>query len=85
VLVDKAPRGLHERVESIVGEILEVKRFHDIKVREAGQNKFIELNIHVDKNMTIEQAHEISHRVEEAISSQIQNVKVMVHAEPESL
>jgi divalent metal cation (Fe/Co/Zn/Cd) transporter len=34
--------------------------------------------------MTINQAHEISHLVEEAISSKIKNVNVMVHAEPES-
>ncbi|MHB8905482.1 MAG: cation diffusion facilitator family transporter [Melioribacteraceae bacterium] len=83
-LVDRAPKGLHERVEEIVKEIIEVKQFHDIKIRESGPNKFVDLNIHVDKNMTINQAHEISHLVEEAISSKIKNVKVMVHAEPES-
>lgn len=83
-LVDRAPKGLHERVEEIVREIIEVKQFHDIKVRESGPNKFVDLNIHVDKNMTINQAHEISHMVEEAISGKIKNVKVMVHAEPES-
>ena len=83
-LVDRAPRGLHERVEEIVKDIIEVKQFHDIKVRESGPNKFVDLNIHVDKSMTIEQAHEISHMVEEAISGKIKNVKVMVHAEPES-
>lgn len=83
-LIDRAPRGLHERVEAIVKEILEVKQFHDIKVRESGPNKFVDLNIHVDKSMTIEQAHEISHMVEQAISNKIKNVKVMVHAEPES-
>ena len=83
-LIDRAPRGLHERVEAIVKEIPEVKQFHDIKVRESGPNKFVDLNIHVDKNMTIDQAHEISHMVEEAISSKIKNVKVMIHTEPES-
>jgi cation diffusion facilitator family transporter len=83
-LVDRAPKGLHERVEKIVKEIIEVKQFHDIKIRESGPNKFVDLNIHVDKNMTINQAHEISHLVEEAISSKIKNVNVMVHAEPES-
>ena len=83
-LIDRAPKGLHERVESIVNEIPEVIKFHDIKVRASGPYKFVDLNIHVDKNMTIDQAHEISHMVEEAISSKIKNVKVMVHTEPES-
>ncbi len=83
-LVDRAPQGLHERVEGIVRGIPDVKQVHDIKIRVSGPIKFVELNIHVDKNMTIEQAHEISHMVEQAISSRIKNVKVMVHAEPES-
>jgi cation diffusion facilitator family transporter len=83
-LVDRAPKGLHERVEEIVREILEVRQFHDLKVRESGPNKFVELNIHVDQNMSINQAHEISHLVEEAISHKIKNVKVMIHTEPES-
>ncbi|MCX6174776.1 MAG: cation diffusion facilitator family transporter [Ignavibacteriales bacterium] len=82
-LIDRAPKGLHERVEDIVKNLPEVKQFHDIKVRESGPYKFVDLNIHVDKNMTIDQAHEISHMVEEAISSKIKNVKVMVHAEPD--
>jgi len=33
--------------------------------------------------MTIEQAHEISHKVEQAITSQVKNIEVMVHAEPD--
>ncbi len=82
-LIDSAPKGLHEMVEDIVKNILEVKQFHDIKVRESGPYKFVDLNIHVDKKMTIDQAHAISHKVEEAINKKIKNVKVMVHTEPE--
>ncbi len=83
-LVDKAPEGLNEKIFEIVREIPEVKEFHDIKVRESGPYKFVDLNIHVDKNITIDHAHEISHHVEEAIISKIKNVKVMVHTEPDS-
>ena len=82
-LIDKAPEGLSESIKQIIGEIPEVKVFHDIKVRESGPMKFVELNIHVDKNITIEKAHEISHQVEKAITSRIKNVEVMVHAEPD--
>ncbi len=82
-LVDRAPLGLNDEISGIVSEISEVKKFHDIKVRESGPYKFVELNIHVDKNMTIDQAHSISHKVEEAITAKIKNVKVMVHEEPD--
>lgn len=84
VLIDKAPDGLREEIESIVKEIPEVVISHDIKVRESGPYKFVDLNIHVNKYMTIEKAHEISHKVEEAIVSRLKNVKVMVHTEPDT-
>ncbi len=82
-LIDKAPSGLKEEIESIVNEIPEVLISHDIKVRESGPYKFVDINIHVDKSMTIDRAHEISHKVEEAIVKKIKNVKVMIHTEPD--
>ena len=82
-LIDRAPRGLTEMITRIVKEIPEVKKFHDIKVRESGSDKFVDLNIHVDKNITIERAHQISDLVENAITSKIKNITVMVHEEPD--
>jgi cation diffusion facilitator family transporter len=83
-LIDRAPLGLTERIEQIVREIPEVVKFHDIKVRESGPSKFVDINIHVDKNITIDRAHQISHRVENAIADKIRNITVMVHEEPDS-
>jgi cation diffusion facilitator family transporter len=82
-LVDKAPAGLSEQIKKIIEEIPEVKLSHDIKVREAGPQKFAEINIHVDRNMTIERAHEISHKVEKEITERIKNIEVLVHPEPD--
>ena len=82
-LIDRAPQGLTEMITRIVKEIPEVKKFHDIKVRESGSDKFVDLNIHVDKNITIERAHQISDLVENAITSKIKNITVMVHEEPD--
>ncbi|MEG8946154.1 cation diffusion facilitator family transporter [Rosettibacter firmus] len=82
-LIDKAPIGLKEEIGEIVSTIPEVIISHDIKVRESGPYKFVDLNIHVNKSLTIEQAHEISHKVEEAIKNKIKNIEVMVHTEPD--
>ncbi len=82
-LVDKAPDGIIEQVAIIVSEIKEVLLFHDIRVREAGNTKFIELNIHVEKSLTVEQAHDIASNVENAIQQKIQHSNVVVHFEPE--
>jgi cation diffusion facilitator family transporter len=82
-LVDKAPDGVIEQVALIVSEIKDVLLFHDIRVREAGNTKFIELNIHVEKNLSVEQAHDIASNVEESIQQKIADSKVLVHFEPE--
>jgi cation diffusion facilitator family transporter len=83
VLVDKAPQGLNESISQIIKSISEVKRYHNLRIREAGAKKFIELNIHVNNNLTIDEAHHISHKVEDAIEREIENSEVMVHTEPE--
>jgi cation diffusion facilitator family transporter len=82
-LVDKAPDGIIEQVAIIVSEIKDVLLFHDIRVRESGNVKFIELNIHVEKSLSVEQAHDIASSVEDAIQQKIKNSNVVVHFEPE--
>jgi cation diffusion facilitator family transporter len=84
ILIDKAPEGLKERIATIISEVPEVIKFHDVRVREGGPNKFVELNIHVDKQLSIDQAHQISHKVEDLILQKIENIRVTVHIEPES-
>jgi cation diffusion facilitator family transporter len=83
MLIDKAPEGLKEKIAAIIKDIPEVIKFHDIRVRESGPSKFLEMNIHVDKKLSIEQAHQISHKVEDLIIQKIKNIKVTVHIEPE--
>ena len=82
-LVDRAPDGIIEKVSGTVSKIPEVIRFHDVRVRESGANKFIELNIHVEKSLSVEQAHDISDKVELAIGMILKNASVVVHIEPE--
>ena len=82
-LVDKAPIGLTTKISVALKSVPEVTRFHGIRVRVSGPDKFIELNIHVDRTLTIEEAHNVSHLVEDAIVGIISNAKVTVHVEPE--
>ncbi len=82
-LVDRAPEGLHELINAQISQIQEVTKFHDVKIRTAGAVKFIELKIHVNRGLSIEAAHDISHRVEDAIIEKIPEAEVTVHIEPE--
>lgn len=83
-LIDRAPAGIREDISRIVAGITEVKNFHDLKVRESGPYKFVDLNIHVENNLSISEAHEISHKVEKAIKENISNIQVTIHIEPDN-
>ncbi|MGE5411288.1 MAG: cation diffusion facilitator family transporter [Clostridiales bacterium] len=82
VLMDKAPKGIKEEIENLVAGIPEVAAVHDIKIRNSGADVLIEMNIHVNPAMTINEAHEVSHKVEGKIQTVINNSRVVVHAEP---
>jgi len=82
-LIDRAPVGITNEIKKIVAGIKEVKQFHNLKVRESGPYKFVDLNIHVESNLSISDAHNISHSVEKAIKNKIDNIEVTIHIEPD--
>jgi cation diffusion facilitator family transporter len=83
VLIDRAPSDLTDEINQVIFKIPGVLDFHDVRVREGGAYKFVELNIHVKKDLSIEDAHAISENVEDEISKTIPNCKVTVHIEPD--
>jgi cation diffusion facilitator family transporter len=82
-LLDKSPGIYSDQIMNIAIEIPEILKVHDLKIRTSGSQVLIELNIHVAANLSIEDAHEISHRYENKIRRQIKKSVVHVHAEPE--
>jgi cation diffusion facilitator family transporter len=84
-LMDRAPDRIVEQINQIIKTIPGVLKFHDLRVRESGSTKFVELNIHVHKGLSIEKAHRISEKVEEEIAKKISSCKVTVHIEPDEI
>ena len=56
---------------------------HDIRTRTAGPATFIEFHLVVPGAMTVEAAHEICDRLEDAIEAEIKGAQVVIHVEPE--
>ncbi|MFZ4412626.1 MAG: cation diffusion facilitator family transporter [Bacteroidales bacterium] len=84
VLLDRTSPETIEKINNIINGIPEVLSFHNLKIRTSGAFTFVELNIHVNPNLTIEEAHEISHKVEEIICAAVEKCEVHVHEEPEN-
>ncbi len=83
-LLDRAPSSSKKIVEDVITSISEVKNVHNIRIRTSGATTFIDLNIHLDPNLTIEEAHNIAHKVENEIKKSIANCQIHIHQEPEN-
>lgn len=56
---------------------------HDIRTRTAGPQTFIEFHLVVPGGMTVEAAHDICDRLEDAIETELKGADVVIHVEPE--
>lgn len=56
---------------------------HDLRTRHAGRVTFVEFHLVVPGDMTVQQAHTICDRLEDAIHEQIAGSAVTIHVEPQ--
>ncbi|MBN2696255.1 MAG: cation transporter, partial [Bacilli bacterium] len=71
------------KIEAIAKSIEGVISIDDLKTRMFGMKLYIDIEIAVDRNISLSQAHAISHKVHDAIEQQIPEVKhCMVHVNP---
>jgi cation diffusion facilitator family transporter len=81
-LLDKTPDGSLEKIKATLDQVKGLRYYHDIRIRTAGADTFIDLNIHVDKHMTVKEAHDITEEIEARIQEVIPRSTVHVHQEP---
>jgi ferrous-iron efflux pump FieF len=58
---------------------------HDLRTRRAGADVFIELHLELDGDLSLEQAHDITHEVEARIRAAFPAADIIVHQEPAGL
>lgn len=61
-----------------------VRGVHDLRTRQSGQVKFIQLHVELDGNLPLEHAHAIADRVEREIAELLPGAEVIVHEDPAS-
>lgn len=62
------------------GSVLEI---HDIRSRRAGPTTFVEFHLVVPGTMTVEGAHQICDRIENALKANVAGVQSTIHVEPD--
>lgn len=81
-LLDKRPMEVDSIIEETILDFPDILKVHDVRVRPSGPDIFIEMNIHVNSELSVEKAHQISHEFEDSIKSKIERSMVHIHIEP---
>ncbi|MGL6225944.1 MAG: cation diffusion facilitator family transporter [Thermoguttaceae bacterium] len=83
ILLDKAPGGIAEDVIRVLHEFPEVKHFHSLKIRTAGADTFVKVNLHLDPMLRLAEVHKICDQIEKRLSERIPRCETYLHTEPE--
>jgi cation diffusion facilitator family transporter len=83
VLLDRVPEGITELVENELRSNPAIRCFHDLKIRSAGSDTFIRVNVHLSSQMDFETTHRVCDDIEQRIGQLIPRCDIVVHAEPE--
>ncbi len=83
----RVSRGLQERIHTAVVHAVDaipgLRDPHEIQVRQVEGKLFIALEVLVDGELSVTEAHELSTRLQEAIRATVPNVgEALVHVEP---
>lgn len=79
-------RELGEEERKRIGDIVlshsDIKGFHELRTRSAGQKIFIQMHLELDKRLSLERAHEIADEVMENIEKAFPGAEVLIHQDP---
>lgn len=84
-LMDAAPApAIVDRIRTLVSEhAAGAIEAHDLRTRHAGRLTFLEFHLVVPGEMRVDAAHAICDRIEAALRSEMEGIKVTIHVEPE--
>jgi cation diffusion facilitator family transporter len=75
--------GIYDRIFAAISDVQGVHNPHRARVRKIGHRYMVAVDIEVDGDISVKQAHQLAHQVEEKIKSELEEVyDVMVHTEP---
>ncbi|AFR49844.1 cation diffusion facilitator family transporter [Gordonia sp. KTR9] len=56
--------------------------FHDIRTREAGHERFVQLHMLVPGDWSVQRAHDLAEQIENELRAAVEDLNVTVHVEP---
>jgi len=72
-----------QKIRRTLASSRDIKGFHELRSRKIGGDVYLDVHILVDPDLTVQQGHDISHRIEDEIRAELkQPVNILVHIEP---
>ena len=73
--------------QAVIREILarfrpDVRSAHKLRTRRSGHTRFVQVHIQVEGSMTVEDSHQLSHRIIRAVEDRLPETSVTIHVEP---
>ena len=81
-LLDSAPKGLTDKIESVAAGVPGVVDAHAVRIRPSGAHTFIDMHATMDGSVTLQEAHAATELIEAAILKEISPADVTIHVEP---
>jgi ferrous-iron efflux pump FieF len=86
MLMDRElPAAQRASIRTLALQHPKARDVHDLRTRRAGSDVFIELHLELDGQLSLEQAHAITHEVEARIRAAFPSADIIVHQEPAGL
>lgn len=81
-LLDTAPKGMTEQIISTVQKMKGVNDCHAVRIRSSGANWFVDLHVTMDGNLTLNESHAMTEKIEQEVQKILPQSDVTVHVEP---
>jgi ferrous-iron efflux pump FieF len=76
------PDEILQKIQATAMSHPEVTGTHELRTRQSGPTRFVQLHLELNENMSLKQAHEIADHVEAEIMSFLPGAEVIIHQDP---
>ena len=81
----KLPQEEVEIIKKVINEhSTEFVSYHKLRTRKSGAERFVDLHLVMNKDMTLKKAHDFCDHLEEDIRKELGNCNVLIHLEPDT-
>lgn len=76
------PADILQKIQETAMSHPEVTGTHEMRTRQAGHTRFVQLHLELDEDMSLKRAHEIADEVEMEIKAFLPGAEVLIHQDP---